>query len=136
MSSVYCCYPFENEPDNVHFNFVLVLSGYAMAQCLHFWTFLMKSLLLCFSTRNKPNILFTYRDACLKEFIVSIQEKEKRKKKRHNFLWYIIKVDYANYYVNYTGISTFIIRENFYVFKFVVKWVVLSTSDTMTYGII
>lgn len=59
-----------------------------------------------------------------------------RKKKRHNFLWYIIKVDYANYYVNYTGISTFIIRENFYVFKFVVKWVVLSTSDTMTYGII
>ena len=106
-----------------------------MAQCFHFCTFLM-SLLLCFSIRNKPNIVFTYRDACLKEFIVSIQEKEKRKKERHIILRYIIKVDYANYYVNYTGISTFITREKFYFFKFVVKWVVLSTSDTMTYGII
>ena len=48
----------------------------------------------------------------------------------------MINVDYANYYVKYTGISTFIIREKFYVFKFVVEWVVLSTSDTMTYGII
>ena len=56
-----------------------------MAQCFHFCTFLM-SLLLCFSIRNKPNIVFTYRDACLKEFIVSIQEKEKRKKERHIIL--------------------------------------------------